>query len=519
MSREKTKGIMLAAPLSGSGKTTITCALLKALKKKGLKTVSFKCGPDYIDPLFHKKALGIEGRNLDTFFAGAKKVAASFSKCEADIAVVEGVMGLYDGMNAGGLEGSSYEIAKALNLPIVLIVDASGVGRTIISLVKGMLIDDTNKLIKGVILNKISENFYNNLKPVFEKEISSMRSDVKLLGFFPKNKDIVIESRHLGLKLPEEMEDIKKKISAAAENLQKNVDLNELIKLAEEHNNDSNREIEKEYKQSDGFTGDDTRYDSKIGEGLTLAIAYDDAFCFYYKDNFELFEEYGVKLKMFSPLKDKELPADADGILLGGGYPENHLEELSHNESMRRSIKAALDRGIPSLAECGGFMYLHKTITDIDGNSYEMVSEIDGECHYTGHLVRFGYMEIESESHDSGSDSDINNIAFSKKEEGSDFDEDILRCSHVGMKEHEFDEDILRRSLVGMKGHEFHYYDSSNNGDALVARKPGKDIRWNCMISQNNGIWGFPHFYYNSNPEFIKIFIGRMRAVKDEKLK
>ncbi len=448
---------MIAAPRSRSGKTTITCALLQALKERGLNPVSFKCGPDYIDPMFHEKVLGIEGRNLDTFFAGKEGVQNISAGCGDRYAVIEGVMGLFDGLTPDGIFGSSYEVATILKSPIILVVDASGVGRTVISLIKGMLLDDTEHLIKGVILNNMTDSFFTSLKPVLEKELSAMRSDVKLLGYFPKNKDISIDSRHLGLQLPGEIDGIQKKIAQAASLLEKSVNVDEIISLMEGAETPGKQPA---MIETDSLTD------------LSLAVARDEAFCFYYRENLELFEKLGVRIKFFSPIRDEKLPEDINGLLLGGGYPENYLEELSRNKSMLSSIKSAINAGIPSLAECGGFMYLHRSITGIDGRDYEMVGAIDGECHYTGHLVRFGYMEIE-------------------KAPGADGDQ-------------------LAESLVGMKGHEFHYYDSSFTCDGFVAGKPNKDMKWNCMVAEKNGFWGFPHFYYNSNPQFIRLFTTKM---------
>ncbi|WP_029320297.1 cobyrinate a,c-diamide synthase [Butyrivibrio sp. AE3004] len=474
------KRIMIAAPGSGSGKTLITCALLEALSKRGLNPVSFKCGPDYIDPMFHNKILGIESRNLDTFFSGTSGVERIVAEKGDRYAVIEGVMGLYDGLSTDGVEGSAYEVAAALSAPIILVVDASGVGRTIISLIKGMLLDDDKKLIKGIILNKISEGFYKNLKPVMEAELYKMRQDVRVLGFFPKNASVKIESRHLGLKLPGEIDDIKRMITLAADMLEKSVNLEEVISIMEsagaapgEEGTDLKEPASGDFKKEEA--------DDK----LTLAVAYDDAFCFYYRENLELFEKMGVKLRYFSPLRDEKLPEGCDGILLGGGYPENYLKELSENKPMLASIKWALDKGIPSLAECGGFMYLHREIRDTEGKSYKMVGAVDGECFYTGHLVRFGYMKIE----------DINSSAAETE------------------NDNDGNNKSLRASLVGMKGHEFHYYDSTANGDSYVAKKPYKDVRWDCMTVKNNGFWGFPHFYYNSNIEFIENFIDRMKEV------
>lgn len=479
------KRIMIAAPRSGSGKTTITCALLEALKDRGCSPISFKVGPDYIDPMFHKKILGIDSRNLDIYFSESDGIRDVMSEVGDSFAVIEGVMGLYDGANVDGTYGSSYEVAAVVQAPIVLVIDASGVGRTIISLIKGMILDDINYLIKGIILNKINEGFYEKLKPVLEEELSKVRDDIKLLGFFPKDPSLCIDSRHLGLKLPNEINDIKEKLSDAAAALEKHADIPSLISIME--GADRVRLSDADIEELRQFSNDVA--DEKNTQELTLAVASDEAFCFYYKDNLELFEKSGVKLKFFSPIADEKLPEECDGILIGGGYPENYLEDLSQNKSMLASIKNALDKGIPSLAECGGFMYLHKQITDMNGNSYEMVGSIDGNCHYVGHLVRFGYMEIEA----------VNQHLWEQDSSQDNWD--------------------LIDSLVGMRGHEFHYFDSSMNGDLFVASKPNKEKKWNCMIMQNNGIWGFPHFYYKSNPEFIKLFIKKMKEVKNGEFK
>ncbi len=472
MQEIRVKRIMLAAPRSGSGKTTMTCALLKALQDRGLAPASFKCGPDYIDPLFHGKVLGIKSRNLDTYFAGTEGVQEILANCQSEYAVIEGVMGLYDGLNVCGTEGSGYEIAKITQTPIVLVVDAKGIGRTVLSLIKGMLMDDEAHLIKGVILNRISEHYYKSLKPVFEKEIGKIRADVQLLGYFPKDENFGIESRHLGLHLPDEIADLQEKIAQAANLLEKNVDMDALLSIMG-HAKCTGCARKSGAPDESGQEDQDTG--KMPGTGLTLAVANDDAFCFYYGDNLDQFRKRGVKISYFSPLKDTCLPKDTCGILLGGGYPENHLQELSANTAMLRSIRDAIGRGIPSLAECGGYMYLHRSVTGMDGNDYEMAGLIDGTCAYTGHLVRFGYLEMQ----------------------------EVNDC---------FREDELYHSLAGMRGHEFHYFDSTVDASACTAAKPGGKS-WNSMVMQNNGIWGFPHFYYASDPAFVDRFIERMREV------
>jgi cobyrinic acid a,c-diamide synthase len=462
----KVNRLMFAGMTSGSGKTTLTCAFLRCLLKKEYDLKSYKCGPDYIDPMFHKKAFGIDSRNLDVFFMGEDLVKRNVAKAENEYAVMEGAMGIYDGNDPSSSAGSCYEIAAITETPIVLVVNAGKVGRTVISMIKGVVGDDAGRLIKGIILNNISGKFYEMLFPELEEALSESRPDIKLLGFFPKTKGIDFESRHLGLKLPGESDDTGEKIETASKVFEENIDVAEMLSIME-----SAQEMEISEK-----SGTDLK---NTGEGLTLAVALDDAFCFYYPDNIEMFEERGVKIKYFSPLNDSRVPEDADGLLLGGGYPELYLDKLSSNKEMLASVRDLIDKKVPSLAECGGFMYLGKSIEDDKGSVYEMAGAYEGECRFTGRLVRFGYMHI------------------------TDADKS----------------DLLYGSVNGLKGHEFHYYDSSMNGESCTAKKPFRDTQWKCIVNRNNGIWGFPHFYYASNPAFVDGFIGRMKEVRDGKFK
>ena len=463
----KQNRVMLAGMKSHSGKTTITCALLEVLRRRGLDPASFKCGPDYIDPMFHEKILGIESRNLDTYFAGRSGVRRAVAACTHRLAVIEGVMGLYDGADVKSTACSSYEIASAAETPIILIVDAAGAGRTILSWIKGMLADDTAHLIRGLILNRCSAGHYKSLQGVLESELTAAGFHVRLLGAVPACNEIRLESRHLGLIMPGEIEGIRDKIRSAADLLEENVNVEGILELMEEAGELSVSSEEPETVLS------------PAGKGLTLAVARDEAFCFYYKENLEMFERRGVTIRFFSPLHDRELPGDADAFLLGGGYPENHLRQLSRNRSMLESIRDAAERGMPSLAECGGFMYLHRAVSDIHGERFAMAGVIDGECFYTGHLVRFGYMQIEAVNSGGGAT------------------------------------DSLAESLVGMRGHEFHYYDSTLSGDVFVAGKPFRHTKWNCIVTEHGGVWGFPHFYYGSNGKFLDAFVSRMREAAD----
>ncbi|MCR5283569.1 MAG: cobyrinate a,c-diamide synthase [Lachnospiraceae bacterium] len=493
MNQKSCKRLLLAAPRSGSGKTTITCALLQALLDRGLDPAGFKCGPDYIDPMFHKQVLGIESRNLDSFFAGAEGIRETLSGCPKEYAVIEGVMGLYDGTDVKSTAGSAYEIAALTQTPIILIMDASGIGRSVISLIKGVLADDDKGLIRGLILNRISKGFYEKLRPVLEEEIGVLRADVTLLGYMPKQADIALPARHLGLLLPTEIADIRERIRSAAACLKEGADLDALLRIMEEApllgRDQKTEDRSREGKDRAGVgagtgegIGEDVGEDTGEGSGktLTLAVARDEAFCFYYPENLELFAKKGVRIRCFSPLRDEALPKEADGILLGGGYPELYLKELCQNKSMRRSIREAIEQGIPSLAECGGFMYLHSTITDKEGKAYEMVGAVDGDCSFAGHLVRFGYLQIES----------------------------------VGSGQ---EKNPLLESMIGMRGHEFHYYESTDSGNALVAAKPDHSGQRPCIIAAKNGVWGYPHFYYPSDPAFAACFIKRMKEVFDGK--
>lgn len=450
----KINRFMIAAPKSGSGKTMITCALLQLLKDSGKNVSSYKCGPDYIDPMFHKKVLGVPSKNLDTFFTDEKTTVQLFldKRADGDFAVLEGVMGLYDGLGGIYEQGSSYHLAKATQTPIILVVDAKGMGKSVLALIAGFLQYDTHHLIKGVLLNRMSKGYYDIIKPLIEKELS-----VKVVGYFPEQKDIRLESRHLGLVMPDELADIKEQLDELAERLKKTIDLDMLLDIAVEA-----EEITK-------TTNTEQMQIQNQNNTVNIAVAMDEAFCFYYEDNLRLLEKCGAKLQYFSPLHDTKLPDNCDALLLGGGYPELYAKELSENLSMRNSIKTAFKTGLPTVAECGGFMYLHTYIhniceEDADAQNYVfgMTGALDSECHFKGKLVRFGYIELE-EKH--------NNFLPT-------------------------DEKI--------RAHEFHYYDSTDNGADCIATKPATGRSYDCVISHDNYWLGFPHLYYPSNPHFAE---------------
>lgn len=448
---------MIAAPKSGSGKTMITCALLQLLKDRGKNVSSYKCGPDYIDPMFHKKVLGVSSKNLDTFFTDEKTTVQLFldKRADGDFAVLEGVMGLYDGLGGIYEQGSSYHLAKVTQTPIILVVDAKGMGKSVLALIAGFLQYDTQHLIKGVLLNRMSKGYYDIIKPLIEKEFS-----VKVVGYFPEQKDIGLSSRHLGLVMPDELADIKEQLDELAGRLKKTIDFDMLLDIAVEA-----EEITK-------TTNTEQMQIQNQNNTVNIAVAMDEAFCFYYEDNLRLLEKCGAKLQYFSPLHDTKLPDNCDALLLGGGYPELYAKELSENLSMRNSIKTAFKTGLPTVAECGGFMYLHTYIhniceEDADAQNYVfgMTGALDSECHFKGKLVRFGYIELE-EKH--------NNFLPPNEK---------------------------------IKAHEFHYYDSTDNGADCIATKPATGRSYDCVISHDNYWLGFPHLYYPSNPHFAESLV------------
>ena len=343
---------MIAAPKSGSGKTIITCGLLKLLKDRGCDVRSYKCGPDYIDPMFHRSVIAVPGGNLDSFFSSDEEITAILSENDCEAAVIEGVMGIYDGITGTAGRGSCYDVASATKTPVVLVMDVKGMGQTMLSLMKGILSDDSLCLIRGVVLNRISSHYYEEISPLIGEllsELSEKRGvSVCLLGGIPDSKGIKLESRHLGLMMPEEIADLKDQVGAAAELINHHLDMDLLERIME-----------------GALELPDAGKEEKDSEpAVTLAVARDEAFCFYYEENLRMLKRCGMKLVEFSPLHDSFLPEEADGLLLGGGYPELHVETLSSNKSMLESIRQAINDGMPSLAECGGFIYLMEDMAD-----------------------------------------------------------------------------------------------------------------------------------------------------------
>lgn len=440
--------IMLAAPASGSGKTLITCGILQALKNRGLKLSAFKCGPDYIDPMFHSRILGISSKNLDTYFTDEEMTRYLLEREAkiADFSVLEGVMGYYDGLAGISTKASAYDVAKVTKTPVVLLVNAKGMSVSVTALIQGFLQFQKDSRIVGIILNQVSAGMYPRMKEQIEEKLP-----VRVLGYVPCVSEYVIESRHLGLVTPDEVENLQEKMEGLARVLETTINLDALLEIG-------NQAEELEEKQP--------KLPDYRAENVRIAVAKDEAFCFFYRDNLELLERFGAELVYFSPIHDQKLPENISGMILYGGYPELYAKQLSENQSMINDIRKVVSNGMPYLAECGGFMYLHERMEDMEGIGYPMVGVVGGTAYGTKRLGRFGYIELETQN-----------------------------------------ANILRMEKFTCRGHEFHYFDSTNNGTDFTAKKPLSSRKWECIHGNEQSIAGFPHFYYYSNPQIVVQFL------------
>ncbi len=437
--------ILFAAPSSGSGKTTIVCGILRALKNRGKSVSAFKCGPDYIDPLFHEHVVGVKSGTLDLFFSDEATLRRLYAQnaAGADCAVIEGVMGYYDGLSAASDEASTYAVAKTLDTPVVLIVDARGQSLSALATLKGFLDFRPDSGVKGVIFNRMSEHVYRALQP----EVEAL--GVTPLGCVPKCDALTLESRHLGLVTPDEVKGLSEKLDALAALLQNTLDFDALFALMRSA---------PELAVPDAPKAPDM-------PKTVIAAAKDEAFCFLYRDNLALLKRYGAEVRFFSPLHDTALPEGTQGLYLPGGYPELFAKRLSENAAMRTAIRNAIENGMPTLAECGGFLYLHDTLSDMDGNSYPMCDAIKADAFRTEKLGRFGYITLSANA-----------------------------------------DSAFFRAGEKIKAHEFHYFESGDPGAALIATKPNGRT-WTCMHVRGNLLAGFPHLFFESDPKPIERFL------------
>lgn len=442
---------LLSATSSNVGKTSITMGLIEAFKRRGKSIASFKSGPDYIDPMFHKKALGVDSANLDLFLMGeeyVKEVLMDRSE-NKDLSIIEGAMGFYDGISTS-TEASSYDLARRTKTPVVLVASAKGMGASLGALVKGFLEYCPDNQIKGIILNQT-----NPMMKSYYEQIIGQISNIKLLGCIPTLEGVEIKSRHLGLITADEVDNISVVISKMADAIEKYVDIDLLWNIS---------------------TADPISYlpDKRHSLGhVRVAIAKDEAFCFYYEDSLQVLEELGVEWVPFSPLHDKELPENIQGIYLGGGYPELYMDELEMNRDMLLQVKKSYEAGKVLLCECGGFMTLFDFFKG--EKDYTLMGLLEGQVQMTNKLNHFGYVELDAQS-----------------------------------------ESLLASKGQKLKGHEFHYSISSNDGQSFVAKKPSSHRSWACVHGNKRLYAGYPHIHLGSQKKARIKFIQTLLEVQGE---
>lgn len=448
----RSAGILLAATGSSCGKTMITCGILQALKEMGKRPAACKCGPDYIDTMFHQKVLGIPSINLDSYFADRKTLRYLYGRhaSRADITVVEGVMGYYDGIGGDTVQASAYEVADSLGLPAVLIVNCEGLGTSLSAIVQGFLHYRKESRLRGVILNRLPAARYGAMKELIEHECG-----IRVLGYVPKAPECVVESRHLGLVTPGEIADIGEKLSGLAEILKETLDWNALFELAE---------------LAEPLESSCLQEVKRPQYPVSIAVARDAAFCFFYADNLRLLAEMGAKLQYFSPMEDEKLPEGVSGLLLGGGYPELYAERLSANERMLSAVRAAVRGGMPTIAECGGFLYLHEAMSFADGRRIPMAGVIPGQAEEGGQLRQFGYVSLTAKK-----------------------------------------DNLLLSSGETIRAHEFHYWKSGNAGADFHAVKASGKGNWPCVHAGSSLYAGFPHLYFYHRPQMAEAFLQACR--------
>lgn len=455
------KKIMIAGTSSGVGKTTVSMGMMASLSKQ-MTVQPYKVGPDYIDTAFHTFITNRNSRNLDSFMMKEEMIKYLFDRNmkSADIAIVEGVMGLFDGAEVGSDIGTSASIAKMLDIPVILVVDGSKVASSLAATVKGFDIFDPDLKISGVIINNVSgQMHYDLLKRAIE-----YHTDVIPCGYLVKNSKLSLPERHLGLVPAGELDSLNSIFEELANQIEMTIDLEKVLEIA--------------------TTKDDLIIDYKPKvenfESINIGIAKDKAFNFYYQDALDLLEEfYNVTWKVFSPLTDKKLPEDIHGIYLGGGFPEMFPNELSNNKEFREDLLLKLNDGIPYVAECGALMYLCEKLVDLDGNSHNMLGWLDGSTEMTTRLQRFGYAHLTT-----------------------------------------LEDSVYGKAFNTIRVHEFHRSKANINEEEIYKLEKiryGKVIKsWKCGYKKKNGVAAYAHINFASNLEFGREFVKSCLNYKKE---
>jgi cobyrinic acid a,c-diamide synthase len=455
-----TRGLVIAGTQSGVGKTTITLGLIAALARRGLSVQPFKVGPDFIDPGHHSRAAGRVCRNLDGWMLSRETNEALFRRQarQADVAVVEGVMGLFDGYDGASEAGSTAQMAKWLGLPVLLVVDARAMARSAAALVHGFAGFDPDLSLAGVIFNRIGSAGHLEY---LEQALASLQ-DVRCFGGLPRDPELAIPERHLGLATAEDHPLEEVYLHYLAEWLEAHLDLDGLLQAL------SPLALPEEPAPEAG------------PPAVRLGVARDRAFCFYYPENLELLAQRGAELVPFSPLEDRELPAHLDGIYLGGGYPELYAEQLAGNVGLKQALQKSAAGGLPIYAECGGLMYLARDIRDLEGRTFRMAGVFPFSVQMLPRLKALGYREVT----------------------------------------------LTAAGLPGppgtrARGHEFHYSEIVGQPDGvpclyrLTPRQGGEAV--NEGYRANNVLASYVHLHFGSNPEVARHLVASCREYKEKR--
>jgi cobyrinic acid a,c-diamide synthase len=375
-----TPRLVVAAPRSGEGKTTVALGLMAALRRRGLDVQGYKVGPDYLDTGYQRYAAGRPGRNLDLFMMGEPAVCDAIADIPADVAVIEGVMGLFDGHRDGRTPTSTADVARRLKAPVVLVIDASRLAASAGALALGFATFDPEVRLAGVVLNR-----WNPRRSAGAVEAALARAGVDVLGYLPSVESLELPSRHLGLVVADELSrEVEAVTERLAAHVEEHLDVDRLLAIAQAAPPIDSLPAPLEAASAATSSPGD--------RSPQVAVAWDDAFAFYYADNLELLRKRGAELVFFSPLTASELPA-CNGLYLGGGYPELHAAALSANEGLRTSLAGAIADGLPTYAECGGLLYLCDSLTGLDGTEWPLVGAVPGRATMHERLQGMGYRE------------------------------------------------------------------------------------------------------------------------------
>ncbi|CRK83257.1 cobyrinate a,c-diamide synthase [Neobacillus massiliamazoniensis] len=448
--------LVIAGTGSGVGKTTLTIGLMSALRKKGYTVQGFKCGPDYIDPTYHTAVTGRISRNIDSWMLNHEMVKEIVIRASegADISIIEGVMGFFDGKNPLNNTGSTAEISLITESPVILVVNCASMARSAAAIVKGFqeFLKEAN--IVGVIANRVgSEGHFKIVKAAIEQECG-----ISVLGYVKRNDELTIPERHLGLIPSVERGELDPFFDQLGDSILETIDVETLYELA----------------KATPLKVKESQFRRKERATVRMAVARDAAFNFYYQENLDMLEAYGVELIEFSPLKGETLPEQVDGLYIGGGFPEEFAQELAENTRVKNSVQSAIENGLPTLAECGGFMYLTESLETTNEKKYEMVGIIPGAVKMQPKLAALGYREITAE-------------------EGN----------------------FLLAGNLTARGHEFHYSTFQPRTDFQPAFQT-KGMRGFKQEGYRNGnlIAGYTHFHFGSCPGLVENWVNKCKEFK-----